>query len=131
MGRNVPGSHEDINLMVEMMGKDVSTLQGKTVKPKAPVVDKCKIMEIQIKLDIKGKKVELAIDVVYINDQSFLHSVDRTVKFRGLSHLGTQKKGENYTKEMLFKGLYNILHFYNKHEVYISWIHADNECRAI
>ena len=100
MGRNVPFSHEDINLMVEMMGKDVSTLQGKTVNPKAPVVDKCKIVEIPIELDVKGKKVELTIDVVYINDQSCLHSVDRTVKFRGLSHLGTQKKGENYTKEM-------------------------------
>lgn len=127
MGRNGPVSHEDINLMVEMMGKDVSTFQGKSVRPKASVVDKCKIMEIPIELEMKGTKCELAIDVVYINDQSFLHSVNRRVKFQGLSHLGTQKKGENYAKKILFKGLDNIPHFYNKHEVYMSWIHADNE----
>ena len=95
MGRNVPVLHEDINLMVEMMGKDVGTLQGKSVKPKPPVIDKCNIVKIPRELEMKGKKVEIAIDVVYINDQSFLHLVDRTVKFRGISHLGTRKKGEN------------------------------------
>ena len=119
MGKNVPVSHEDINLMSEMMGKDVSTLQGKTVKPKAPVVDKCKIVELPKELNCKGRKVELTVDIFYINDQSFLHSVDRTIKFRGISHLGTRKKGENYTKDMLFEGLDNILRFYNKHEIYI------------
>ena len=40
--------------------------------------------------------MELAIDVVYINDQSFLHAIDRTIKLRGIAHLGTRKKGEAF-----------------------------------
>ena len=76
-------------------------------------------------------RLELAIDVVYINDQSFLHSVDRRIKFKGISHLGTRKKGQNYTKESLCSGVENILRHYNKNDIYVSTIHADNEFRSV
>ena len=68
MGQNMPVSHDDVNLMVEMVGKEVSTLQGESVKPKPPVINKCKIVEIPRELEMKGKKIEITIDLVYIND---------------------------------------------------------------
>ena len=76
-------------------------------------------------------RLELAIDVVYINDQSFLHSVDRRIKFKGISHLGTQQKDQNYTKESLCSGIENILRHYNKNDIYVTTIHTDNEFRSV
>ena len=76
-------------------------------------------------------KLELAMDVFYCNDQSFLHTVDSSVHYNGLTILGTRKKGENYTAEMLCEGLYNILAFYNRADVYITMIHCDHEFKAM
>ena len=131
VARNVPVSTEDVNEMKRIFGKDRATLKGKRTKPHPPVVDKLDIIELLPELNVRGMKVELAIDVVYINDQSFLHAIDRTIKLRGIAHLGTRKKGENYTKEMLFSGIDVILRHYNKFDIWISLIHADNEFRSI
>ena len=131
MGKNVPVSFEDVDLMEKIFQKDVATLKGKLVKPHPPVINKNDIIELPPELNVKGRKAELAIDVVYINDQSFLHSVDRTIKLRGLSHLGTRKKGQNYDKVMLLAGLDIILRHYNKHDIFVSLIHADNEFRSL
>ena len=40
------------------------------------------------------------------------------IKLRGLSHLGTRKKGQNYDKVMLFAELDKILQHYNKHDIF-------------
>ena len=102
MGKNIPVLFEDVNLMGKLFQKDVTMLKGKSVKPHPPVVNNNDMIELPPKLNVRGKKVKLAIDVVYINDQSFLHSVDLTIKMRALSHLGMRKKGQNHDKGMLF-----------------------------
>ena len=92
VARNVPVSSEDVNEMKLIFGKDRATLKGKSTKPHPPVVDKRDIIEVPPELNVKGMKVELAINVVYINDQSFLHAIDQTIKLRGLAHLRTRKE---------------------------------------
>ena len=110
---------------------DVATLKGKSVKPHPPVVNRNNVIDLPPELKIKGMKVELAMDVVFISDQSFLHTVDRTIKFRRLSHLGTGKKNQGYMKENFFAGIDMILRHYNKHGIYVSVIHADNKFQSI
>ena len=117
--------------MEKIFQKDVATLKVKSVKPHPSVINKNEIIELPPELNVRGRKVELAIDVVYINDQSFLHSVGRTINLQGLSHLGTRKKGQNYDKEMLFAGLDKILRHYNKHDIFVSMIHADNKFHSL
>ena len=80
---------------------------------------------------MQGREIKLAIDVVYINNESFLHYLDRTIKHNGLVILGTRKKGESYTKEMLYEGLDEILKFYNKADIYIGMIDCNNEFKSI
>ena len=70
MGKNVPVSCEDVNLMVKIFGKDVATLKGKSVKPHPPVVNCNNMIELPPELKVKGMNIELAINVVYINHQS-------------------------------------------------------------
>ena len=69
--------------------------------------------------------------MVYINDQSFLHSVDRTIKSKLLTALGTRKKGENYDSKLLYKGIDSVLRHYNKANILISGIHAENEFKTL
>ena len=59
--------------------------------------------------------------MVYINDQSFLHSVYRTVTLKLLTVLGTRKKGENYDSKLLFQGIDSVLQHYNKADILISF----------
>ena len=66
------------------------------------------MMEIPPELDFSGRKIKLAIDVVFINKESFLHSVDRTLHFNGFVVLGKRTKGESFTSEVSCKGLDNI-----------------------
>ena len=120
-----------MNKMKKIFSKDRATLKGKSTKSYPPVVNKNDVIEIPPELEVKGMRLELAIDVVYINDQSFLHAVDRTIKLRGIAHLGTRKKKESYTKEMIFAGLDVILRHYNKNDTWVSLIHADNEFKSI
>ena len=71
--------------------------------------------------------MELAIDVVYINQECFLHTVDRTIKEPSCVTLGTYTKGEAPTLEILYKALDKVMRKYNWANVQISVLHADNK----
>ena len=129
--KNVPVTVKDLNLSDKIFKTDVATCKGKSTRPKSSIVSKSDIVELPPKLRIQGRKIELAIDVVCINNESFLHSVDRLLKRNGLVVLGTRKKDESYTKKILYEGLDKILKFYNRADIYISMIHCDNEFKSI
>ena len=82
MQKNVRVSFADVDLMEKIFGKDVAILKGKKIRPHPPVVKWNDIIDLPPELKVKGLEIELAIEVVYINDQSFLHSVDQTIKLR-------------------------------------------------
>ena len=78
MLKNCPVTYEDINLATKVFGKDGSIVKGKDVKPKPPIVSKEDVLELPPELQVK--ETELAIDVMYVKDQAFWHSLDRTVR---------------------------------------------------
>ena len=69
MAQNTPVTLEDIQLAEKMFGKDVATLKGKSVKPHPPVVTKEDVIELPPELIHNRRKVDLAIDVIFINDE--------------------------------------------------------------
>ena len=109
----------------------METLKGKSVRPRPPVVTTNDIIELPPELVTKGRKVEIAINIVYINGEALLHSVDRLIRYNAIVSLGTKKKGEMYTATTLCAALDNILHLYNKADIYITKIHADNEFKSV
>ena len=84
------------------------------------------MIELPLELMIEGRKIKLAVDIVYINGEAFLHSVDQSIKYNGIVSLGTK-----YTAAKICKALDNILRLYNKAGIYVTVIHADNEFRKI
>ena len=129
--KNIPVSVEDMNLAKGIFWADGASCKGKSTRSHPPVVHKNDIVELPPELRVQGMQLELAMDVFYCNDQSFLHAVDQSILYNGLTILGTRKKGENYTVEMLCEGLYTILAFYNRVNVYISMIHCDHKFKKL
>ena len=81
----------------------MATCKGKSTRPLSPVVTKNELIELPPELVTAGKKIELVIDLVFINSASFLQSVYHTLKFNSMVALalGTITKGESYTSEVL------------------------------
>ena len=88
-------------------------------------------IELPPKLQLDGRETDLAVDVVYINKETFLPAIDRTVKCPNCIMLGTYAKGEAPTSETLGAAIGDIVRKYNKANVSIRTIHADNEFRTV
>ena len=71
-----------MNLAEKIFGLDVANIKGKWTKQKREVVMNEDDIELPLELHLAGKDMDLAIDVVYINSEAFLHTVDRTIKER-------------------------------------------------
>ena len=126
--KNCPVSIEDIGLAEQIFGKDVPVLKGKTVRPKSKEVNKNDMIDLPSELDIK--EVDLAIDVVYVETEAFLNCIDRTMKAGHLVPLGTKKHGRCPAKDIK-DALSKVILDYNKNDVMVKMIHADNEFRPI
>ena len=118
---------EDMELAEKIFGIDVPTCKGKWTRPKNKIGNSNDRIELPPKLNMNGREVELAIDVYFVNNEAFLHTLDRTLKCPHCAVLGTHRKGQAYNKENLIEGLNDILQKYNHGDVRIKTIHADNE----
>ena len=107
-----------------MFGKDVSMLKGKETRPHPFEVNQEDIVELPPELRIS--ETELAADVLFIEGQAFITSIDRKVKFEGVVPMGNYKK---LTKEQWLVGVDEVIHHYAKKGIEITWLHLDNEFR--
>ena len=71
------------------------------MKKKVPMVKREDHIELPPELEVDGQEVDLAVDVVYINKEMFLHAIDQTVKCPNCVVLGTYNKKEAPTGETL------------------------------
>ena len=124
--KNCPVGCADVKLAQEIFGKDVAVLKGKSVRPKPNAATKNDVIDLPSELIIS--ETELAIDVVYVESEAFLHAIDRKIKAKSLVPLGTKKKAD---ASDLLDGLKKIIWSYNRSDVRITMIHADNEFRSI
>ena len=79
--KNCDVTEKDITLTENIFGTDVPTLKGKSTRPKPrTVVDE----EIEIPKEFisKNKNLELAMDIVFINSETLLTTVDRSILFK-------------------------------------------------
>lgn len=88
--------------------------------PLPPGVSNKYIIVLTVELQHNRRKIEILIDVVYINDQIFLQLVNQTIQLKYIFLLRTKKKVENYDVALLYKEINNILRYYNKVDVYIG-----------
>ena len=85
-------------------GPSVASLKGKStrIKPRPIIKD-----GIQVPIEIYkfNSKIELCIDVVYINGIAFLVSIDRQVKCRSIIHITYQNEEFSKALTKYFKSI--------------------------
>ena len=69
--KNAPVSVEDVNLAEKIFKTDVATCKGMSTRPSPPVVTTNNLIEFPKELVTAGRKIELAIDIVFINNERF------------------------------------------------------------
>ena len=82
--RSCPVQEKDVCLAYRMFGKDAAVLQGKSTRP-TPLIPVNDMIEIPAELmENINKDLELAIDVMFVNKQIYLTSIDRTIVFKAV-----------------------------------------------
>ena len=122
--KNCDVTEKDITLTENIFGTDVPTLKGKSTRPKPrTVVDE----EIEIPKEFisKNKNLELVMDIVFINSETLLTTVDRSILFKACIPLPSREDEE------IYKGLDIVLRHYDKGGYVITKIHADGEFESL
>ena len=87
MEKNIPISYNDVDLDKHIFKKDVVTFKGKSKTHHPPILTKNDVIEIPEELKNKGRRIDLYIDFFYIDDKTFLQSLDQTIKLKIITTL--------------------------------------------
>ena len=115
---NVPW--EDIVLAEKIFGWDISTAKGRWTKQRPRRV-KYEEVNIPRELIIQNSRVELCIDLMFINKCVFLTAIDKTIPFRSCASLPS--KAPKYWATALSL----LMRKYNQAGFFVKLIRADNE----
>ena len=122
--RNCEVMENYIELTDEVFGPDVPTLKGKITRPKPrKVVDEG--IEIPDEFVARNKNLELAINIMFINKEKILTTIDGSIMFKACVPLPSREDGD------IFRGLDEILRHFNKGGYTITKIHADGEFESL
>ena len=122
--QNCPVTLEDITVAENVYGKDIGQLKGKTVRTKPTPVIKDYI-DIPKELVIKHENVELAIDLMFINQMPFLTTISKHIMYRTTQPLAS-KAPEDYRS-----AIDTVFRIYNHAGFMITTIKADQEFKPI
>jgi hypothetical protein len=122
--RNCPVTTEDVNIAKKIFGADMSSLKGKLTRQKSTPVreDTVKIPE---ELIAHNRKIELCINIMYVNECGFMTTIDQTIRFRSAIPI------DNRVHKEYYRALDMVLRMYNSAGFHIKTIHCDGEFRAM
>ena len=94
---NCPITTKDVDNAEKIFGKDISTLKGKSTRPKpTTVVDD--YVDIPAEIMENNGNIELCMDIMFINELPFLTTIDRQVKFRSLVPMDSRTSVESFKR---------------------------------
>ena len=111
---------DDVVLAEKIFGWDVSTAKGRWIK-KRPNRVKYEEVDIPRELIVQNSRVELCIDLMFINNCVFLTAIDKTIPFRSCASLPSKASRHWATALRL------LMRKYNQAGFFIKLIRADNE----
>ena len=103
MAKNIPISFKDVDLAETVFNTDMPTCKGRSTSSCVLMTSNGETIQLPAELQHKGRKFETVINVVYINYQNCLHSVDQKIKLKLMTALRKIKKGESYDAALLYK----------------------------
>jgi hypothetical protein len=122
--KNFPVTTEDVNNAKKLFGANMSSPRGKSTRRKSTPVRQDAI-EIPEELISQNCKIDLCIDIMYVNKRGFMTTINQTIRFRSALPI------QNRTHEEYFRVLDMVLQLYNSAGFHIKTIHCDGEFRAM
>jgi len=122
---NCPITKQDAERAYYIYGQDLATLKGKTTRSNPPHVRPSIHVPVPSYVRQWHNNVTICIDILYINNIPFFHSISRTLKFRTIEFLPSRKY------KHLLLCLQNIINLYESREFVISNIHGDPEFECL
>jgi hypothetical protein len=104
--RNCPVTTEDVNSAKKIFGADMSSLKGKLTRQKSTPVREDTV-EIPEELISHNCKIELCIDIMYVNDCGFMTTIDQTIRFRSAIPIDNRMHEEYYHVLDMVLSVYN------------------------
>ena len=124
MFKNCPLTESDIVVADKIYGPSVSALKGKNKRPTPRrVVDDW--IEIPKELLDMNRKIDLCVDIMFINNVVIFTSIDTAVRYRMCVIL------RNRTKEALYEAIDKVLREYNHAQFTIKTIYCDGEFKPV
>jgi hypothetical protein len=119
--KNCPVTTEDVNNAKKIFG---TNLRGKSTRRKPnPVREDA--FEIPEELILQKRKIDLCIDIMYVNECGFMTTINQMIPFRSALPI------ENRTHEEYYRVLDMVLRLYNSAGFHIKTIHCDGEFCAM
>jgi hypothetical protein len=122
--KNCPVTTEDINNAEKIFGADMSSLRGKSTRRKSTLVQE-DVIEIPEELILQNRKIDLCIDIMYVNECGFMTTINQTIRFRSALPI------ENRTHEENYRVLDMVLRLYNSAGFHIETKHCNREFSAM
>jgi hypothetical protein len=118
--RNCPVTTDDVNIAKKIFGPDMLSLKGRSTRRKSTPVweDTVKIPE---ELIANNRKIELCIDIMYVDECGFMTTIDQTIRFRSAILI------ENRTHKEYCHVLDMVLQLDNSAGFHIKTIHCNGE----
>ena len=123
MLKNCPISVTDIKNSYTIFGPDIGSLRGKTVKKIETVISDYVAIPEQIK--DKMKRIELSVDVMFVNKIPFMISFGNNMKFTTIENVVDQKA------DTLFKALRSIKSVSTNKNIFIKTLFVDNKFEVV
>ena len=121
--KNCPIEESDVVVAQKIYGPSVAAIKGKTKRPTPePVVDTYIAIPPEL---IANIDLDLAIDLMFVNNVVALTGVDTSVKYRHFVELN------NRTKQALYSGIDEIFRVYNHGGFNIRTILCDQEFKPV
>ena len=124
-----PVTAQDLKVAENIMGPDVSTLKGKSVRRKPKGQVQADLVTIPPELLQLHKEVTLCVDVMHVCEIPFLVTIVANIQYRTCKAL-TQKKGMKKTDVFLFQ-IESVVALLKKGGFKVTVIKADEEFETL
>jgi len=104
---NSPITKEDILHAEDILGPNLGSLKGKTVRKTPERVVLNSLDNLPVELLTEHGNVTIAIDIMYINEIPFMMTTSRAI------HFGTAEMIKNKTKLTIIKSIQQIINTYH------------------
>ena len=123
--RDCPVTSADAKRAQYIYGVDIAVLKGKTRRTKPMSVPTRDLVPLPNHVLKWHSKVTLCVDLVFVNQMTFLHTISRNLCFRTVEYLSNQ------SKKTLLEAVDNVIRFYHARGLKVEHVRGDHQFHCL